>query len=59
MNILKQCGLENRLITKFDSKKIDELKEESIDWKIVNNNIHNLKNEAIQYLKNSIGDKNE
>lgn len=54
MNILKQCGLENRLITKFDSKKIDELKKENIDWVLVNTNMHNLKNEAIQYLKTSI-----
>lgn len=54
MNILKQCGLEDRFITKFDSKKIDKLKKENIHWDNVNKKMKNLKDSAINYLKKAL-----
>jgi hypothetical protein len=59
MNILKQCGLDNRFIDKFDKNKVDKLKNEEINWIEVNKKMNNLKNEGINYLINSIGLYNE
>ena len=59
MNILKQCGLENRFISKFDKNKVDKLKSEKIDWIEVNKKMNYLKNEGINFLISSIGLHNE
>lgn len=59
MNILKQCGLENRFITKFDKIKVVKLKNEKIDWIEVNKKMNDLKNEGINFLISSIGLHNE
>lgn len=55
MNILKQCGLENRFMTKFDKKLLDKLKDESIDWNEVNKKMNDLKNDGMNYLNKTIG----
>ncbi len=54
MNILKQCGLENRFMTKFDKKIIDKLKDEPINWVEVNKKMNILKNDGMNYLNNAI-----
>lgn len=54
MNILKQCGLENRFISQFNKEEIEKIKNEEIDWNIVNKNMNNLKKQAVDYLDKGI-----
>lgn len=54
-NILKLCGLENRLVNEFNQDYIDELITEEINWNMVNKNIQQLRHNGADYLNSSLG----
>lgn len=54
-NILKLCGLENRLVDEFNQDYIDELMAEEIDWDMVNKNMKQLKQNGEDFLISSLG----
>ncbi|HFU74756.1 MAG TPA: polysaccharide pyruvyl transferase family protein [Arcobacter sp.] len=54
MNILKLCGLENRLVNEFNKSNIDDLLLEEIDWNVVNKNIKQLRQSGTDFLKSNL-----
>lgn len=55
INILKQCGLENRFVQEFDKEDIDKLMQEDINWNEVNIKVIELKNNGVNFLKKASG----
>lgn len=53
-SLLKDCGLENRLVTSWDDYK--RVKNDVIDYNIVNQKLSILKDVSIKYLKNALAE---
>lgn len=54
LTILKQIGLENRIVTSTDEYDIEKICMNKIDWRKVNENIDSLKKASVKYLLQKI-----
>ena len=52
VSLLKQVGLKNRIIE--SEKEYDQIKNDEINWKEVNEKLNNLRNSSIDFLKNNL-----
>lgn len=53
-SLLEDMGLLNRVVQDFDSKKIQKLLRESIDWDNTDTRIHQLRDLSIKFITNNI-----